>query len=317
MPGIGAHKPSAPSEGLREIRLTDQEFSLFRALVENRTGISLGPFKREMLRARLGRRLRALRLDSFSAYYQLLHDDVNSAEWGCFVNAVTTNVTSFFREEHHFQYLSETWVPVRRTRLARTGNRTMRIWSVGCSTGEEAYTLAVVIREALGASARCWDLRILASDIDTDALQRARAGIYPMERTAKVPRHLLKRYFLRGVDVNKGLVRVQPEVQSLIAFRHINLMDDSWPIHTRFDVIFCRNVLIYFDRSTQKQVLERLSAFLKEDGLLFLGHSESLHGLHSGMKYVANTIYQMTGAVKKLRSRNGAVTSSADSGTEK
>lgn len=293
MPGRNANEVCSPNGSRANVRLTDREFDVFSEFVQSHTGIALGPYKREMLESRLSRRLRFLGLPTFTAYYQLLcSQGPNGAEWGCFVNAITTRVTDFFREEHHFRFLSDKWIPRLRTRAARTGNRMLRIWSAGCSTGEESYTIGCVLREALGDAAHAWNIRILASDIDADALDRAAAGIYPMERVASLSRSLLARAFLRGVGANTGLVQVRPEIQALVTFRRINLVDEPWPIRTRFDAIFCRNVLIYFDRATQRRVLERLRTFLKDDGLLFLGHSESLHGVSGGMKHVENTIYQ-------------------------
>jgi chemotaxis protein methyltransferase CheR len=280
-----------------EFVLTDREFELLRRFVYEQTGIALGAHKREMLKARLGRRLRALGLQTFLDYYQLLTEgDPAGQERTHFVNAVTTNVTDFFREGHHFRFLAEQWLPGLRGQAARNGDRHLRIWSAACSTGEEPYTIAMVLREALGAAAPCWDIRILASDIDTDALARATAGVYPLERLAGVDPERLRRGFLRGTGANAGLASVRPEVRDLVTFRRVNLMDDPWPVRTRFDAIFCRNVLIYFDRPTQRRLLGRLIGMLKDDGLLFLGHSESLHGMFAGMKHLENTIYQRTGA---------------------
>jgi len=281
-----------------EFVLGDLEFDLLRQFIHGHTGIALGPHKREMLKARLQRRLRALGMTAFMDYYQLLSErDAGGEELVRCVNAVTTNVTEFFREPHHFQFLAENWLPQRRSQAAQTGDRHIRIWSAGCSTGEEPYTIALMLREGLGPALAGWDVRILASDIDTDALSRAAAGVYPLERVASLPQPLLARGFLRGTGANVGQVRVRPELQDLVAFRRINLIDESWPVHTRFDAIFCRNVLIYFNRPTQQAILRRLVSFLKDDGLLFLGHSESLNGLFAGMKHWQNTIYQRIGSV--------------------
>jgi chemotaxis protein methyltransferase CheR len=154
----------------------------------------------------------------------------------------------------------------------------------------------MVVRDALGPAAPVWDLRLLASDIDTDTLGRALDGVYPEERTASIPSGLRTRYVLRGRGGQAGLVCIRPEIRALVTFRRLNLMDEPWPIQTTFDAIFCRNVLIYFDRRTQRRLIDRLRGFLGEDGLLFLGHSESLHGMCAGMQHVANTIYQRRGA---------------------
>ncbi len=272
--------------------ITDHEFGLFRNLVYAKTGITLGPQKRHLLHARLGKRLRALGMASFGEYYDHLTTcDPGQEELERFINALTTNKTDFFREPHHFRYLAEVWAPAMRARAARTHRRSLRLWSAACSSGEEPYSLAMTLRDALGPSLDGFDLRILASDIDTDVLARAAAGVYSRTQVAPVPEALLERHFLKGVGANAGLVRVRPELRALITFRRINLLDDVWPIRARLDVIVCRNVLIYFDRPTQQRLLQRLAALLEDDGLLILGHSESLYGLLDGFRHHGNTIY--------------------------
>jgi chemotaxis protein methyltransferase CheR len=274
-----------------ETPISDAEFEAFRRLVHEVTGIALGPQKRCLVQARLGRRLRALALPSYGAYHRYLtQDDAGGLELTEFINAITTNKTDFFREPHHFEYLRTVWAPALVARAARTGDRRVRLWSAACSSGEEPYTIAMTVREALGAG---WDLRILASDIDTDVLARAEAGVYTGDQLAPVPAALRERYFTREADRR---FRVRRELAELIAFRRINFMDEAWPIRTRFDVIFCRNVLIYFDRDGQRRVVERLLSFLADGGSLCLGHSESVIGLADGVRHVGNTIYRKTGA---------------------
>jgi chemotaxis protein methyltransferase CheR len=280
----------------RDLGITDREFEVFRELVHRCTGIHLGPQKRHLLVARLGRRLRALGLPSFAAYHRYLaEEDADGAELGRFVNAITTNKTDFFREAHHFRYLAERWIPGLRARAARGGERRVRLWSAACSTGEEPYTLALTLLEGLG-TALGWDVRVLASDIDTECLARAASGVYTLEQVRPVPAALVRRYFLRGRGADAGRVQVRPEVRALVTFRRINFLDDPWPIRTRFDAIFCRNVLIYFDRATQQRILERLLGYLAPDGLLCLGHSEGVHGLAQGLVAVGHTIYRRAGA---------------------
>ncbi len=275
------------------VGMTDREFKRLRDLVYEQTGITLGPQKRCLLETRLVKRLRALGLATFTDYDRLLAErDPAGEELGHFINAVTTNKTDFFREAHHFRYLADEWAPAVRARVERKGERTLRLWSAACSSGEEPYTIAMTVREALGPAALGFDLKILASDIDTEVLERARAGVYTLEQVAPVPRPMLARYFLKGVGANAGRVSVRPELRALVAFGRLNFLDEVWPIRARFDVIFCRNALIYFDRTTQQRILERLTAFLKDDGILFLGHSESLHGLLDGFRHLGNTIYQ-------------------------
>ena len=276
----------------REAGLSDKEFEIFRALVYEHTGISLSESKRPLLHARLTRRLRALGLATFSEYHRVLTErDSSGDELGCFVNAITTNKTDFFREPHHFRHLAEEWVPAAKADAAKSGARAIRIWSAGCSTGEEPYSIAMTLREALGTAAG-WDVKILASDLDTDVLARAEAGVYSVEQAAPVPQAMLSRHFLRGRGADAGRVRVRPELRSLITFRRINFLDARWPIRGQLDIIFCRNVIIYFDRATKQRVLQRLLGLLKDDGLLILGHSESVYGLLDGVKHLGNTMYR-------------------------
>jgi chemotaxis protein methyltransferase CheR len=284
-------RASPPGRVIKSVA-TEAEFKVFRDLIHAHTGIALGPQKRLLLEARLAKRLRSLRLSSFTEYHRyLLEQDATGEELTRCLNAITTNKTDFFREEHHFRYLAEEWVPALRTGYARTGSRTVRVWSAGCSTGEEPYTIGMTLLEAFGA-ARGWDIRILASDIDTEVLDRAAAGIYSLEQAAAVAKPLLARYCLRGIGDRAGFVCMRPELRALVTFRRINFLDDPWPIRTRFDAIFCRNVLIYFDRPTQQRVLERFVGLLKDDAVLFLGHSENIHGLVSGIDHIGNTIYR-------------------------
>jgi chemotaxis protein methyltransferase CheR len=276
---------------IADVSITDAEFDLLRRLIHAHAGIALAPWKRYLVRARLARRLQELQLTTFADYHTLLLADGTGAELTRFINAMTTNKTEFFREAHHFEYLRATWLPSRGP-CRRATDRHLRLWSAGCSTGEEAYTLALTLLDAVDDPAS-WDMKILASDIDTDVLDRAAEGMYPLDQVNPVPRPLLPRYFLRGTGARHGLVRVKPAVRALVTFRRINFLDDPWPIRTPFDVIMCRNVLIYFDRETQARVLTRLVHQLKEGGLLLLGHSESIHGLaDSGLTRLAATIYR-------------------------
>ncbi|QNM98131.1 CheR family methyltransferase [Chitinimonas koreensis] len=267
---------ATPWPEVREFHLSDRDFQQIRSLIHAHAGISLSEHKRGMVYARLVRRLRALRLDSFAAYLGRLERD--PAEWEHFTNALTTNLTRFFREPHHFDQL--------RQALERRGGEPARIWSAACASGEEAYSLAITAYEA-GCPAR-----ILASDVDTRALDQARAGIYERARLDGVPVHLQQRYFLRGRNASEGLVRARPELAAAIAFRQLNLRETQWPMRRRFDAIFCRNALIYFDRPTQAEVLQRMLGLLAPGGLLFLGHSETLHGFDLPLRPVGTTVYQ-------------------------
>jgi chemotaxis protein methyltransferase CheR len=272
------------------VAISDREFDLLRRLIHAHAGIALAPWKRYLVHSRLARRLQELGLSTFAEYHARLIADATGAELTRFINAMTTNKTEFFRESHHFDYLRSTWLPARGP-CRRASDRHLRLWSAGCSTGEEPYSLAITLLAALDEPAS-WDVRILASDIDTEVLDRAGEGVYPLEQVAPVPRPLLPRYFLRGTGPRNGLVRVKPSVRSLVTFRRINFLEEPWPIRARFDVIFCRNVLIYFDRDTQHRVLSRLVLQLKDDGLLFLGHAEGVHGLAGGLAREGATIYR-------------------------
>lgn len=281
------------ASAVHDIPLSNREFTLLRDLVHAHAGIFLGPHKKELLKARLLRRLRRLDCATFMDYYVRLRDhDPRGEERIHFVNALTTNVTEFFREEHHFRFIQGQWLPDLRAERRTAGKRRLRIWSAGCSTGEEPYSIAIAIRESLGPVANLWDVRILASDIDSDALHRAAEGIYPEERLCRVPAALHRRYFLRGTGANEGNICVRPELKEWIKFRRLSLFEEPWPIYTRFDAIFCRNVIIYFDRPDQQRVLTRLSDFLTDSGLLFLGHSEGVHGLNHGLEPRGPTIFR-------------------------
>ncbi|MBI4562946.1 MAG: protein-glutamate O-methyltransferase CheR [Candidatus Rokubacteria bacterium] len=286
MPPVAGEAVALPGQFV----ITDREFQRFRALVYEQTGIALTDTKRQLVCSRLGRRLRYYGYATFSQYYQhLVERDPEGQEILRMVNAITTNKTDFFREGHHFDFLrSEVLAPL----AARAGApRSLRIWSAGCSSGEEPYSIAITVLEAFGAL-RLWDVRILASDIDTEMLAIANAGVYPAERAAPVPRALRDRYFLKGRGAQEGLVRVRREVQELVDFRRINLREDAWPIRTLLDCVFCRNVIIYFDRPLQQRVVARLAETLKPGGYLFLGHSESLLGMRVGLRHLRNTVYQ-------------------------
>jgi len=272
--------------------ISKEEFHLFRTLLMQEAGISLGEGKRQFVASRLAKRLRHLGLTSYKDYYHHLKTaDPSGDERLMMVNCLTTNKTDFFREEHHFEFLRHHVFPELRDRALYGAPRRLRIWSAGCSSGEEPYTIAMTVREMF-PSGSDWDVRILASDIDTDILHRAKRGIYDKERLAGVPEKLRTKYFLRGTGKWEGSVRVRPELRELITFRRINFIDSVWPIRTRFDVIFCRNVIIYFDRETQRCLFERLSTYLDEDGYLMVGHSESLHWLGDLFAPLRGTIYR-------------------------
>ena len=275
-----------------QLIITDREFQQFRTLVRQHAGIALGDTKRQLVCSRLGRRLRHYGYTTFSQYYRhLMEDDPDGQELVRMINAITTNKTEFFREAHHFAFLRSVVLPGLAEANRGAAPRRLRIWSAGCSSGEEPFSIALTMMAAL-PDVWSWDARILASDIDTDMLARGEKGVYPVEQIAHVPPTMVQEQFLRGKGTREGLVCIRPAPRRLVSFRRINLQDEPWPIRTTFDAIFCRNVIIYFDRALQQRLIARFIDLLKPGGYLFLGHAESLLGMGLGLTYVGNTVYQ-------------------------
>lgn len=261
---------------------TDTDFEQVRSVIYQHAGISLNPGKRDMVYSRVARRLRATGFRSFADY--LDHLEVESDEWQLFVNALTTNLTSFFREPHHFPVLAE---HVKKAHALRRA--TVNLWSSACSTGEEPYSMAMTVVDAFESFKP--PVRILATDLDTNVLEQAARGVYPADRIAKIPERDVKRFFLRGKGGNQGMVRVRPELRELVVFRPLNLLSPDWPVRGPLDAIFCRNVLIYFDKPTQYTLLSRYHPLLSQDGLLFLGHSESVAHAADLFRLLGKTVY--------------------------
>lgn len=276
--------------------LSEREFALLRDLIYSAAGITLNPGKKHLVQARLQKRLRHHDLNSYEAYYRLVAaGGSDSPELAELINCVTTNKTDFFREPHHFEFVARRIVPALITQAAQGKiARKLRVWHAGCSTGEEPYTLAITLAEAL-AGQSYWDVRQLASDIDTRVLAYAERGVYARSQADVIPPALLHKYFLRGTGPNVEMVRAQSRLREQIRFRQINLLADPWPLppRVRFDMIFCRNVVIYFDRPTQKRLFARFEQVLKPGGYLFIGHSESLLGLNTRFQPVGGTIYRL------------------------
>jgi chemotaxis protein methyltransferase CheR len=268
----------------REFQLSDQDFERIRGLVREHTGIALADSKRELVYSRLARRLRGLRLDSFAAYIALVERG-ESGELEEFANAITTNLTSFFREAHHFEFLSGTVLPQLERRNA--GSRRLRIWSAGCSTGEEPYSLAITLKESM-ARLHGWDVRILATDLDSSVLAQAQAGEYRDERFGRMAAARRERWFYES---RPGQFTARDELKSLITFRQLNLMQ-AWPVRGPFDAIFCRNVVIYFDKPTQRTLFERFAQLQRAGDHLCIGHSESLFKLNDSYQLIGKTIYR-------------------------
>jgi len=295
-----------------------REFKMFRSLIHEHTGIWLRDGKQIMLASRLSRRLRHHRMTGFAQYYDYVQKTPeNSDEIRELINCVTTNKTSFFRERHHFDYLTTTVVPQIKTAAQHGGEKAIRIWSAACSTGEEPYSIAITLLEALNTaqdnrspvpprparipaglkafhpSSGGWKIEIVASDIDTVVLGKAARAVYPQESLESVPSPLQSKYFLRGKDDMAGFLKVKPEVARLVEFKRINLKDARWPLESLFDVIFFRNALIYFNQPTQDVFLRNMARYLKPKGYLFLGNSEHIPWLSDLLAPLNQTMYRL------------------------
>jgi chemotaxis protein methyltransferase CheR len=281
-----AKTPEAAGDKLlpkREFHFTAADFERVRQLIYKHAGISLAPIKQDMVYSRLARRLRALGMNTFNEYLSYLETGTHESEWETFVNSLTTNLTSFFRESHHFEILQK--------QLIGLSHRPLRIWCSAASTGEEPYTLAITACEAFGSLTP--PVQILASDIDTNVLKTAERGVYPIERVERLAPDRLQKFFLKGTGAQAGYVRVRPELQKLLSFTRVNLLDATWPqVKGPFDVMFCRNVMIYFDKPTQYQILKKFAPLLQPDGLLYAGHSESFLHAADLFRSLGRTVYE-------------------------
>ena len=273
---------------VREFEFGNEDFEALRQLVKQLTGINLSDQKRELVYGRLARRLRVLHLRTFAEYRDLLASD-GGREIGEFCNAITTNLTSFFRESHHFEYLRD---QVLQPMVAnRTASHRVRIWSAGCSTGEEAYSLAMTVIESI-PDLRTWDVKILATDLDSDVLAKAQRGIYAAERVRAIGPQRISRFFAERRGGREGATyEVKPELTSLITFKQLNLMHPL-PMKGPLDAIFCRNVVIYFDKDTQRELFSRVAQLQRPGNLLFLGHSESLFKVSESYTPIGKTVYR-------------------------
>ncbi len=265
-----------------DLALTDEDFGAIATMVRSHAGIVLGDSKRDLVYGRLRRRIRTLGLASFAAYRACLAGEEGAAERVQMINAITTNLTGFFREPHHFAFLED-----RLPEAVRRSGRRLRVWSAGCSSGEEPYSIAMSLRRAI-PDIDNWDARILATDIDTDMVAHAAAGRYAMDRIAAIPPDLRKAYTHR---IDDGRMEMDAALKDLIAFRPLNLLED-WPMQGKFDAIFCRNVVIYFDKPTQRVLFDRYADLLVPGGLLFIGHSETLFRVSERFQHLGRTIYR-------------------------
>ncbi len=265
----------------REFAWSDADFDRVQKLIYQRAGISLHDGKHAMVYSRLSRRLRDTGHQSFKAYLTWLENQEGS-EWQEFINALTTNLTSFFREHHHFDIFSEHL-------QSHPGHAPWRVWCSAASTGEEPYSILMTAADALGGHAH---LKLIASDIDSKVLATAAQGVYRLENLKNVTQAQLQKYFLRGKAGNSGMVRVKPELQRMVDFISVNLVRDDWPFREPFDVVFCRNVMIYFDAPTQRKVLERIHRVMVPGGLLFVGHAENFSESRDLFVLKGKTVYE-------------------------
>jgi chemotaxis protein methyltransferase CheR len=272
----------AQPDSARVFEFTPRDYARVRELIYKQAGISLSESKQEMVYSRLARRLRAKNLNSFEAYLDGLESGLDNGEWEAFTNALTTNLTAFFREAHHFPILAD---------YVLNAKQPLSIWCSASSTGEEPYSIAMTVCEALGTLTP--PVTIVATDIDTHVLNTASAGVYPIDRIDKMAQSRIKRFFLRGKGNQTGLVRVRPELRHMITFKPLNLLAGTWPVSGPFDVIFCRNVMIYFDKPTQGKILSRFAPLMKPDGLLFAGHSENFLNVSDAFKLRGKTVYEV------------------------
>ena len=267
----------------REFAFTKENFERVCQLIYEYAGISLKPSKQHMVYSRLARRLRVNGLNNFKDYLALLESG-NKDEWEAFVNSLTTNLTSFFREPHHFPLLAEHVIK-------QKGQHSVSLWCAAASSGEEPYSIAMTMVDAFGSFTP--PVTIVASDLDTNVLAKAEAGVYPIERIEKLSDDVVKRFFLRGTGAQAGFVRVRPELRAMINFRQVNLLSNDWQIRGPLDAIFCRNVMIYFDKETQLKILQRFAPLLQPDGLVFAGHSESFHNAAHLFRLRGKTVYEL------------------------
>jgi len=271
---------------LNTYELEDAEFDTFKQLIYDETGIKLTELKKALVRARLTKRIRKLGLDSFKDYNEYLKNNYDAEKFD-FINSITTNKTDFFREPRHFDYIKNVVLP----ELDNMKLKKIRIWSSACSSGEEPYTIGISLLEYYENKRNKPEIKILATDIDTNVLEKAKIGIYTFEQVKGIDSPLLKKYFQKGKGENEGLFRIKDSLKNIIYFRRLNLQDETYPMKGHFDIIFCRNVIIYFDKETQSRMFKRFSKYIADNGYLFIGHSENITRICDDFYLKGNTIY--------------------------
>lgn len=275
------------ASGNREFEFTDANFERIRQFVTEHTGIVLSDAKKDMVYGRLSKRIRKGGFGSFDAFCDALETG-DEDEQDFMINAITTNLTAFFREKHHFEFLAHTVIPELIEK--KSHNKRIRIWSAGCSTGEEPYSIAMVLKEFLPDFDQ-WDVKILATDLDVNVVAQGQSGIYRADRIEGLPDERIKRWFKRGRGDKANMVKVSPELQQMISFKRLNLLKE-WPMKGQFDFMFCRNVVIYFDKDTQRILFERYADILAPEAHLFIGHSETLYKVSTRFDSLGHTIYR-------------------------
>jgi chemotaxis protein methyltransferase CheR len=291
--------------------LSDLDFSRYRRLIYEKSAIHLGPAKKALLEARLGRRLKELGMESFSAYYDYVAADKSGEELSRLLDRVSTNETRFFREPRQFEFLERRILPQWMTQ-ANSGARARRIraWSAGCSTGDEPYSLAMLLLDHFPMSG-AWRLEIIGTDLSRRAIHAAEKAIWPVARAKEIPQRYLKQFMLEGIGSQEGSMKAGPEIRSIVRFQALNLNDEHYGITAPFDLIFCRNVMIYFDAAARARILDRLLDLLAPEGYLFVGHAESLSGLSNRIRHIVPTVYALAAADHLAGPRDQSMEASA------
>jgi len=271
--------------------LRQREFKLFCKLIYEKSGISLNDGKSELVRTRLGKRIRKLGIPTFKEYYQFLSKNPRDPEMFNMLDAITTNKTSFFREPHHFDFLNKTVLPKLLKEKKKSRDGVFRIWSAACSTGEEVYSIAITLLEFFENHSG-YKIQVLGTDLSIQALNIAIRGIYEKSRITDISMDLFRKYFLRGENKWRRFYMVKPELSKIVCFKRVNLVYDDFSFPFSFDIIFCRNVMIYFDQNTREKLIEKCHSILNPGRYLFIGHSESLVGIKHKFQYVEPTIYK-------------------------
>ncbi len=272
--------------------LSDSEFSQLVDIIYENTRIKMGEHKRVLVSSRLTKRLKVNNLKSFSDYIAFIKSPKGEDEIVHFINAVTTNKTDFFRENKHFEYMKSTFLPLWEKEFAAGRVKNLRIWSAACSTGEEPYTIIMTLHEYFGKNIDKYDIKVLASDLDTNVINHAYEGVYREETVKDIESAILKRYFLKGSGANAGKYMVKDDLRRFLSLKQLNFKDKDFNIQTQFDIIFCRNVIIYFDKGFQKELFEKFYKYLKPCSRVFIGHSETLFGVSDKYKYVSSNVYE-------------------------